>query len=158
MRVKKFFIFLTTLLLVTLAASISVSADQHSGTWKMNAAKSTFSPGPAPKSTTVKVDADENTVKVTADVTNADGTGIHVEYTAKFDGKDYPVTGNPNADLVSVKRLEGGAIESTSKKAGQVTITITSTVSKDGKSRTSVWKGKDAQGHEVNNVVVFDKQ
>jgi hypothetical protein len=156
--VKKLLVLVTALLLVTLDASVSVSADQHSGTWKMNAAKSTFSPGPAPKSSTVKIEADENSVKVNADITNADGTGIHVEYTAKFDGNDYPVTGNPNADLVSVKRLEGGAIESISKKAGQVTLTITSTVSKDGKSRTSVWKGKDAQGHEVNNVVVFDKQ
>ncbi len=37
-------------------------------------------------------------------------------------------------------------------------ITITTVVSKDGKTRTSTWKGKDAQGRNVNNVVVFDKQ
>ncbi len=92
------------------------------------------------------------------DGTNDDGTPLHVEYDAKFDGKDYPATGLPNADSVSAKRLKGGGIETQQKKGGQVLITITTVVSKDGKTRTSTWKGKDAQGRNVNNVVVFDKQ
>jgi hypothetical protein len=37
-------------------------------------------------------------------------------------------------------------------------MTVTSTISKDGKTRTSTFKGKDAQGRDVNNVVVYDKQ
>jgi hypothetical protein len=49
-------------------------------------------------------------------------------------------------------------VESTIKAGGQVVMTGRSTVSKDGKTRTSVFKGKDAQGRDVNNVVVYDKQ
>jgi hypothetical protein len=159
MRTRSLTVFVMMLLLAALAVNFAAAAaDPHSGTWKMDAKKSKYSPGPAPKSLTVKVEADEKQIKLNADGVNADGTELHVAYTAKFDGKDYPATGLPNANSVSVKRLKGGSIESQQKKAGQVLMTITSVVSKDGKTRTSTWKGKDAQGREVNNVVVFDKQ
>ncbi len=152
-------IAVAAMLLVALAAYVSIAAaDEQSGTWKMNAAKSKYSPGPAPKELTVKIEADENHIKLNADGTNGDGTPLHVEYDAKFDGKDYPATGLPNADSVSVKRLKGGGIESQQKKGGQVVMTISSVISKDGKTRTSTWRGKDAQGHEVHNVVVLEKQ
>ncbi len=152
-------IAVAAMLLVALAAYVSIAAaDEQSGTWKMNAAKSKYSPGPAPKEVTVKIEADENHIKLNADGTNGDGTPLHVEYDAKFDGKDYPATGLPNADSVSVKRLKGGGIESQQKKGGQVVMTISSVISKDGKTRTSTWRGKDAQGHEVHNVVVLEKQ
>ena len=159
MRIRRFTAFVTTLLLLALAANVrAAAADQQSGTWKMNPAKSKYSPGPAPKSVTLKVDSDENNIKITVDGTNADGSPTHVEYSAKFDGKDYPITGVPNADTVSVKRISATTIQSTSKKAGQVVMTVTSTVSKDGRTRTSTFKGKDPQGNDVNNVVVYDKQ
>ena len=69
-----------------------------------------------------------------------------------------PITGVPNGDTIAVQRIDANTYESTVKKAGQVTMTVRSTVSKDGKTRTSTFKGKDAQGREVNNVVVYDKQ
>ena len=67
-------------------------------------------------------------------------------------------TGVPYGDIVSVKRLDANTVQSTIKKGGQVTMTVTSKVSADGKTRTSTFKGKDAQGRDVNNVVVYDKQ
>jgi len=159
MRTRSFTFAIAALLLVALGAYVSIAAaDEQSGTWKMNSAKSKYSPGPPPKELTVKIEADESHIKVNADGTNGDGTPVHVEYEAKFDGKDYPATGLPNGDSVSVKRLSGGGIETQQKKGGQVVMTITSVVSKDGKTRTSTWKGKDAQGRDVHNVVVLDKQ
>jgi hypothetical protein len=158
MRTNAFLAFATTLLLVALAVNVAAAADQHSGTWKMNPAKSKYSPGPTPKSITLKVDAEENNIKINADGTDADGSPTHVEYSAKFDGKDYPVTGLPYADAVSVKRIDTNTIQATLKKGGLVVMTVTSTVSNYGKMRTSIFKGKDAQGRDVNNVVVYDKQ
>jgi hypothetical protein len=130
----------------------------HSGTWKMNPDKSMYSPGPAPASTTLKVEADEKGVKINAEGINRDGSPLHVQYDAKFDGKDYPVTGLAYADTVSMQRIDANTIEANFKKGGQVVLTITSKVSNDGKSRTSTFKGKDANGHDVSNVVVYDKQ
>jgi hypothetical protein len=136
----------------------TVAADQFSGTWKMNAAKSKYSPGPPPKDLTVVVESDENNYKIEATGMDADGKPVHVQYSAKFDGKDYPATGVANADTVSVKRIDANTVETAQKKGGKVVMTITSKVSKDGKTRTSTWHGKNAEGKDVHNVVVFDKQ
>jgi hypothetical protein len=159
MRINRSAALLFAVLLVTLAVAVTAAAaDQLSGTWKMNPAKSKYSPGPAPKSITVKVDADETSIQIDSSGTDADGTATHIQYNAKFDGKEYPVTGIPYADTVTVKRVDANTVEATMKKGGQVVMTVTSTVSKDGKTRTNIFKGKDAQGHDVNNVVVYDKQ
>jgi hypothetical protein len=160
MRMRGFAAFGTTLLLVALALSVSAAAadDPQSGTWKMNPAKSKYKPGPAPKSVTVKIEAHADSIKLISEGIDDAGKPTSVEYTAKFDGKDYPITGVPNADTVTVQRIGTRTIESTSKKGGQVVMIVTAVVSKDGKTRTSIFKGKDAQGRDVNNVVVYDKQ
>jgi hypothetical protein len=159
MRMKKFVFWATTLLLAMVILNVAAyAADVQSGTWKMNPAKSKYSPGPAPKDLTVKVEVDEKGVKVNATGTGADGTPTQVEYNAKFDGKDYPVTGLPYADTVMVERIDANTMQSTMKKGGQTMMTVKSTVSKDGKTRTTTFTGKDAQGNPVNNVVVYDKQ
>src|ERR1700738_1312034 len=124
----------------------------------MNPAKSKYSPGPAAKNVTLKVDSDESGVKIDAEGTDGDGNPTHVQYDAKFDGKDYPVTGMPYGDTVSVKRIGANTIQATIKKGDQVVMTVTSKVSTDGKARTSTFNGKDAQGHTVHNVVVYEKQ
>ena len=136
----------------------TAAADQLSGTWKMNPEKSKYSPGPAPKDLTVVVESDENNYKLDANGTDGDGKPIHVQYSAKFDGKDYSVTGIANADAVSLKRIDANTIETLQNKDGKVVMTITTTVAKDGKTRTSTYRGKNAQGKDVYNVVVFDKQ
>jgi len=159
MRIKRFAAFATTLLLLALALNVSAAAaDQQSGTWKMNPSKSKYSPGPAPQSVTVKIESAGDDVKLTADGVDSSGNPTHVEFTAKYDGKDYPITGVPNADTIAVRRIDANTTESTAKKGGEVVMTTRSVVSKDGKTRTTTFKGKDAQGRDVNNVVVYDKQ
>lgn len=158
MQIHRYAIF-AVMLLVALALSVTpAAADQHSGTWKMNPAKSKYSPGPAAKNLTLKVESDEKRVKVDSEGTDGEGKPTHVQYDAKFDGKDYPVTGVPYGDTVTVKRIDANTIQTTIKKGDQVVMTVTAKVSADGKTRTSTFKGKDAQGHAVNNVVVYDKQ
>jgi len=159
MRIKRFAICSTMLLFAALMLSVAANAsDPLSGTWKMNPAKSKYSPGPAPKEVTVKVEADEKGIKIDAKGTEADGTAIHVEYNAKFDGKDYPVTGVGYADTVMAERIDANTVKTTMKKGGQVVMTVTAVVSKDGKTRTSTFTGKDSKGNAVNNVVVAEKQ
>ena len=158
MKINRYVVFTATLL-VALALSVTVAvADQHSGTSKMNPAKSKYSPGPAAKNLTLKVDSDEKGVKIDSEGTDGEGNPTHVQYDAKLDGKDYPVTGIPYGDMVVVKRIDANTIQTTIKKGDQVVMTVTAKVSADGKTRTSTFKGKDAQGHAVHNVVVYDKQ
>jgi hypothetical protein len=159
MRNHKFLAFAITVLIAVLVLFVATTAaDQLSGTWKLNAEKSKYSPGPPTKSLMVVVVSDENNYKVEGTGVDGDGKPINVQYSAKFDGKDYPATGIANADTVSVKRIDANTVEVKQKKDGKVVMTVTSKVSTDGKTRTSTWHGKNAEGKEVHNVVVFDKQ
>jgi hypothetical protein len=158
MRINRYVIF-TVMLFVALALCVTTAtADQHSGTWKMDPAKSKYSPGPAAKSLTLKVESDAQGVKIDSEGIDGEGNPTHVQYDAKLDGKDYPVTGLPYGDMVVVKRIDANTIQTTIKKGDKVVMTVTSKVSADGKTRTSTFIGKDAQGRAVHNVVVYDKQ
>jgi hypothetical protein len=158
MRTMKLVAIAVGVLIVMLGVAVSVaSADQFSGTWKLNAAKSKYATGQAPQALTLKVESDADSYKLTGDGTDSAGKPLHAEYSAKFDGKDYPAK-TPYGDTVSLKRIDANTIESTNKKDGKVTVTVTTVISKDGKTRTSTFKGKDAEGHEINNVAVYDKQ
>jgi hypothetical protein len=150
---------LAVLVIALTLFATNVAADQSSGTWKMNAAKSKYNPGPAPQSLTLVIESDENNYKLDATGTDGNGKPLHVQYSAKFDGKDYPATGiEGGADSVSVRRIDANTIETMQKKDGKIVMLILSKVSKDGKTRTSTWSGKNADGKDVHNVVVFDKQ
>lgn len=159
-KMNRIAVFATMALLVVFAFSPSAPAsDVQSGTWKMNPAKSKYNPGPAPKSLTVRIESDENGFKLDSEGVDANGHSFHAHFEAKFDGKDYPAPGLPNgADTVSVKRLNDHTIQSSQKKGSEVLVTVTVVVSKDGKTRTSTYEGKDAQGHTVHQVVVYDRE
>jgi len=141
--------------IVNLSAQAS---DPRIGTWKLNVAKSKYSPGPAPRSNTLKIEAAGQGEKVTTEGVNAEGGRTATQYTANFDGKDYPITGSQNADTVSLKRIDARTTERTDKKDGKVTVTLTRVVSQDGKTMTVTTKGTNPQGQPVNNVVVWEKQ
>jgi hypothetical protein len=127
------------------------------GTWKLNLAKSTFSPGPAPKSMTITYAAAGDGLKISVDVVPATGAGQHWEMTGNYDGKDYPVTGNPEADTISMKRVDDTRGESVFKKGGKVAATNTRVLSADGKTLTITSKGTNAQGQPRNDVQVFER-
>src|SRR5262245_40022613 len=141
--------------IVTVSAQAS---DPRIGTWKLNVAKSKYSPGPAPQSLTVKVEPAGQGEKVTAEFVNADGSRTTTQYTAGFDGKDAPLTGSQIADIVSLKRMDARTTVRTDKKGDKVAQTLTRVVSQDGKTMTVTTKGTNAQGQAVSNVAVFDKQ
>jgi hypothetical protein len=142
-------------------AAVSSSAqtpDPLVGSWKLNLAKSKYDPGPAPRSTTLKVDAAGKGFTVAVDAVGADGKPVKWGFTSQPDGKDAPVTGNPAIDTVSSTPRTGSAGTTSYKKAGKVVSTVTTAVSADGKALTITTKGTDMQGRPVNNVAVYDRQ
>ena len=139
------------------AGALCFASDVNTGTWKLNEAKSKFAPG-AQKNHTVVYEAAGEDVKVTVDGTSSDGKPTHNEWTGKFDGKDYPVTGDPNSDTRSYKKVDDRTLELTAKKDGKVTLTGRIVVAADGKSRTVSTTATDAKGKKVKNTAVYDKQ
>jgi len=151
--------FAGVLAAVLAGAVLAQAADPQVGTWKLNLAKSTYSPGPAPESATTKIEIAGAGTKIIVDQPQADGSTRHWEVTANYDGKDYPVTGNnPDADMVARTRINATTIQSVYKKGGKVTTTQTSVVSADGKTRTVTTKCVNAAGKKVNNVAAYDRQ
>ena len=144
---------------VLAGTALAQTPDPQVGTWKLNLAKSKYNPGPAPKSATTKIEAAGAGTKIVVDQSPADGPIRHWELTANYDGKDAPVTGdNPDADMIARTRVDASTVKSISKKGGKTTITQTSAVSSDGKTRTVTTTGTNGAGQTVNNVAVYDKQ
>jgi hypothetical protein len=128
------------------------------GTWKLNAAKSTFSPGPAPKSMTVTYSAvGADGLKVVVEMIPGEGAAQHWEMTAHYDGKEYPVTGNPAADTISAKLIDDRTGESTFRKGGKVMATNVRKLSADGKTLTITSTGTTTDGKPRKDVQVFEK-
>jgi hypothetical protein len=149
----------TVLLLITLfvGTTLCFAADPNLGTWKLNEAKSKIAPG-APKNTTVVYAMDGDSIKATVDGVDGQGKPTHNVWTGKFDGKDYGVTGDPNSDMRSLKKIDDHTLELTVKKAGKVTTTGKIVVAADGKSRTLTASGTGADGKKVEMTAVYDKQ
>ena len=150
--------FLFSLVALFAAAVVCfAAADVSMGTWKLNEAKSKISPGTV-KNVTVVYAAAGDSVKITVDGVDADGKPAHNEWTGKFDGKEYPVTGDPASDTRAYERVNDHTLAVTNKKGGKVTVTVRVVEAADGKSRTVTFDGTDAKGKKFSNTAVYDKQ
>ncbi len=148
---------LLTLLVCLVAGAMCFASDENIGTWKLNDANSKIASGMG-KNTTVVYEAAGDNVKVTVDGTDSKGAPTHNEWTGAFDGKDYPVTGDPNADARSYRKLRAHTLEFTDKKDGKPTIVGRIVVSADGKSRTVSIRMMDSDGRMVRTTEAYDKQ
>lgn len=149
---------LLTLALCFAAGTVCLAAaNPQMGTWRLNDAKSRFTPESGKNRTVVYVAAGDN-VKVTVDGIDAKAKPTHNEWTGKFDGKDYAVTGDPTSDMRSYKKIDDRTLELTVKKGGKIMATGRIAVSADGKSRTVTTSGTDAKGKKFKNTAVYDKQ
>lgn len=128
------------------------------GTWKLNPGKSKISPGTGKNNMVVYSDAGGGKVKVTTDGVDGNGKASHSEWTGKFDGKDYAVSGDANSDMRWYKKIDDHTMDFGQKKAGKSTITGRIAVAADGKSRTVTTSGMNNKGKKFNNTAVFDKK
>ena len=148
------------------------------GAWLLNVAKSRFSPGPAPQSESCtyvmegqetrvtskeaseprKYVAVRQEIKATSQRVDGDGKPTTREWTIVYDGKDRPITGDPDADTISLKRVDPFVSEFVQKRAGRVVISGTRAISNDGKIMTVTTQGMNAKGQTINEVWVFEKQ
>jgi len=76
-------------------------------------------------------------------------------YDAKFDGKDYPIQGDPGHTLVSLKRIGDDTIEETDKRDGKIVGINRMTLSKDGKTIAVEYTDKL---HDTKTTFTMEKQ
>jgi hypothetical protein len=138
------------------AAAICFASNPTLGTWKLNESKSTFGDG-AGKTTLVVWEKVGKQQKCTVDGTDADGKKTHTVWTGKLDGKDYPVTGDAEADTRSFKLNGEHKIDMVSKKNGKTVGDGTIVVAEDGKTRTVTSTMTNAKGEKVTSTLAYDK-
>ena len=140
-------------------AALAQGEDQGLGTWKVNIARSKLGPGPPPRSVTSTIEVvGLGGARITGVRIGADGQRTEAQYTARYDGRDYPIRGSANADTVALRRVDARTVERTDKRAGKVVETSTTVFSEDGKTSTTTGKGRDARGEEFQYVAVNEKQ
>ena len=154
--VKK--LLIGAVLALGIGTAVAAAPDPVVGTWKLNLAKSTFSPGPALKSQTRTYTESAAGISLTTKTTSADGKESTQTLTFKYDGKPSAVTGNPDFDAVAVTRVDEFTVTSVQTKGGVAAGTGKRTTSKDGKTLTFAQKGTHANGTKYDDVLVYDRQ
>ena len=150
-------VILLTLAALFAGATVCLAQNPHMGTWKLNEAKSKFTPG-APKNHTVVYETAGDSVKVIVDGVDGAGSPSHNEWTGKFDGKWYAVTGDPTSDMRSYRKINNHTLALTGKKDGKVTLNGRITVTANGRTRTVTTTAAGPKGKRVSNRAVYDKE
>jgi hypothetical protein len=153
--------------------------DPFDGTWKLNESRSKLTPRTDKDTKIVYNSHSTDKVTVTTEGVEGDGTPIHSEWKGKFDGKDYEITGDPDANTRSYQKINDRTLYMTAKKGSEVIAQGLIVVSADGKSQDislvspeavmSVYKekGKDKGTQKVTdkgqdkgfrNKAVYDKE
>jgi len=154
---RKSFVRIGALLLLAAGIASAAGYDAFIGTWKINEGKSKVTAGTT-KNSTVVYTVDGDKVKVAIDGTDAKGQAYHSDWTGKFDGKDYALTGDPSSDNRSYKVINDHTLLASSEKGGKEVNTARIVVSADGKTRTVTLSGTDASGAKITSTTIYDKQ
>ena len=153
-------VVLALCLVAPLASVAAAQNEPYVGTWELNLAKSTFSPGPPPKSQTLMFRAAGPHWTALLQGIDASGRPINPDMSnlaISFDGKDRP-TPNVDYETSAWKRINANKYEVIRKKAGKGVLTSINVVSMDGQTMTITRKGVNAAGQPINNVSVYDKR
>lgn len=161
---RKLFVFVAVLALsgISLVGQASRTAVTQAallvGTWELNVAKSSITPGPLPKNETRTYELNGQRVRAVHKGIGPDGKPTHVDYTASFDGKDYPYTGSTLYDTLALTPVDTHTASFIQKINGKVALTGTRVISKDRKTMTVSGKGTNRQGQATDIRLVFEKR
>ncbi len=138
------------------------SRDPWEGKWTLNIFSSNYEPSsllPYRREMVISLNAAETTHTVSS-WRRPQGNGSPLStygYTARFDGKPYPVP-NWGAATVTLKRVDANTIERALDGAEIGRETSTWTLSADRKTLTVTAKGTDATGVAYTSTQVYEKQ
>jgi hypothetical protein len=133
-------------------------SDPFVGTWQLNLAKSEFNIGRPPKALTISIQGEGQNRKATVIGFDAAGNPLTWGFMFIHDSQPHPVTGAPFEDAMVYTPVDDHTVSWTATKGGQVVLTGTETVSRDGKTFTITTAGFDVNGRPTNNITVYDNQ
>jgi hypothetical protein len=153
-------VLLLIALAVASAALVAQTVDQLIGVWNCDVFKSTYTTGQPPVRRTITFAAAGDSLHFTQETTNEGfntSDTIKLEYTAKIDGKDYPIS-NSALDTVALKRIDATTIERTGKVKGMPTETAVMKFANRNRTMTITTNGTTDTGARYSRIEVFNKQ
>jgi hypothetical protein len=148
---------LTFILLGALfVAGSAFAADPVIGTWTLNAAKSKFNPGPAPKAITRVYTESGGLYTLDQKTTGADGKESSVQLHYRK-GKGELQEANAEIDSVIATRIDANTWDFKLKKGGKVIGNVHRVIQHDGKSMIVRNTGK-RDGAKYDDVLLFERQ
>jgi opacity protein-like surface antigen len=138
------------------SAAAPPNAKLWNGTWHLNVAKSKWASAAKEQSEsrTYSVSGDKITMKSSSK--DLSGKPMNFSYSATWDGKWYPMPGNPNADRISLTAASERQINAKSTLHGKQAADSTATISADGKHLTLTRKMLRMKGSPTD-VLEFDR-
>lgn len=145
--------------LTLIASGVAQAADAWLGTWKLNVAKSSYSPGPAPRSGTSRFEMSSGGgVKVISDGVDAGGRATHNEIVTMFDGKPVELKGTDPPVTLAFSRIDDHRYELVTRVNGRITATSVGSIAADGRTRTVVTRSLAVNGQWATSTAVYDRQ
>lgn len=146
-------------LLATLPGPGLAQTNPLVGTWRLDVLRSTYIPGPAPRSGTLTFQrAGENLIATNEGVTSQ-GDATRFVFMHTYDGEPHPTTGSPDVlDASAYARVDGNTVIFTRMKAGKLIAVGTQVLSPNGRTLTFTTNGIDANGQALRTVTVYEKQ
>ena len=148
--------------LLPVTAYSQPAAEIHSewlGLWRLNLDRSIYRPGPAPyRRATYRIEPYAGGVRVVYDMVRPRGGVTHLEWTGRFDGRDYPVQGVEEFVTYAYHRIDGRTYDVVTKVDGRTAATSRAVLSADGRSITTTTAGRDSRGVDVTTITVYEKQ
>jgi len=118
------------------ASAADPNAKLWNGTWHLNAAKSKFASSAKEQSETRTYNISHGKVAMKSSSKDPSGKALNFSYSAGYDGKWYPMVGNPNADRISLKVISDREVKASSQLHGKPSVESIAKVSADGKHLT----------------------
>ncbi len=146
-----------TLAMCLACLTLCSAQDWMIGSWKLNEANSKFIPGFA-KNLTVVYSVAGDKIKCTIDGFDGQGKPLHTEWTGKFDGEYYPLSGDPKGEMRAYKKVNEREMQEVTEKDSNVTGMNRIVVFADGKSRSVITNLTDREGDKMTNVAIYDRQ
>lgn len=128
------------------------------GSWRLNLERSTYRPGPPPyRRATYRIEPHADGIRVVYDMVRPRGGVTHLEWTGKFDGRDYAVQGVEEFVTYAYQRIDVRTYDVVTKVDGRSVASSRAALSADGRSITTTTGGRDSRGVDVTTITVYEK-
>ena len=149
-------------LVLAIATSVAIPTAQPQAPWigawqQVPPEKKWFDPWPYRK-VTLRIEPADDGLRVVYDMVRRRGGITHIEWSGRFDGRDYPVQGVDYVLTNAYRKLSDRSYEIVVKVDGRAAAVATAVVSPDGGTLNVDTREQDATGRPVTTTATYQRR